>query len=71
MPTRYPQFSVMVTESPPVSPSVVAAIFMIQKLRVTSGTLLRVALVASSISSILDFSSYKQTYLNSPTTMAC
>ena len=31
----------MVTESPPVSPSVVAAILMIQKTRVTSGTLLR------------------------------
>src|SRR6185312_8765140 len=29
----------MVTESPPVSPSVVAAILMIQKTRVTSGTL--------------------------------
>ncbi len=30
----------MVTASPPVSPSVVAAILMIQKYRVTSGTLL-------------------------------
>jgi hypothetical protein len=29
-----------VTVSPPVSPNVVAAIFMIQKIRVTSGTLL-------------------------------
>src|SRR6185437_3465158 len=29
----------MVTESPPVSPSVVAAILMIQKISVTSGTL--------------------------------
>jgi hypothetical protein len=33
-----PQFSVIVTESPPVSPSVVAAILMIQKTIVTSGT---------------------------------
>jgi hypothetical protein len=32
----------MVTVSPPVSPSVVAAILMIQKTRVTSGTLLSV-----------------------------
>ena len=31
----------MVTESPPVSPSVVAAILMIQKTNVTSGTLLK------------------------------
>src|SRR4029077_19637938 len=31
----------MVTESPPVSPSVVAAILMIQKTKVTSGTLLK------------------------------
>jgi hypothetical protein len=30
----------METASPPVSPSVVAAILMIQKMRVTSGTLL-------------------------------
>src|SRR5580700_5140391 len=30
----------MVTESPPVSPRVVAAILMIQKVKVTSGTLL-------------------------------
>jgi hypothetical protein len=35
-----PKSSVMVTVSPPVSPSVVAAILMIQKARVTSGTLL-------------------------------
>ena len=34
------KFSVMVTVSPPVSPSVVAAILMIQKPSVTSGTLL-------------------------------
>jgi hypothetical protein len=33
----------MVTESPPVSPSVVAAILMVQKTNVTSGTLLGVA----------------------------
>jgi hypothetical protein len=35
-----PEFSVIVTVSPPVSPSVVAAILMIQKPSVTSGTLL-------------------------------
>ena len=35
------QFSVIVTASPPVSPSVVAAILMIQKPSVTSGTLLK------------------------------
>src|ERR1700747_565769 len=36
----YPQFKVNVTESPPVSPSVVAAIFITQNVNVTSGTLL-------------------------------
>src|SRR5579871_1011555 len=41
VPARYPQFSVIVTESPPVSPSVVTAILMIQKTSVTSGTLVR------------------------------
>src|SRR5258706_15854097 len=40
VPTRYPKFMDMETASPPVSPSVVAAIFIIQKRRVTSGTLL-------------------------------
>ena len=47
LPTRYPALTmtsalsqVMVTVSPPVSPSVVARILMIQKPRVTSGTLL-------------------------------
>ena len=39
-PARYPQFRVMLIVSPPVSPSVVAAILMIQKNTVTSGTLL-------------------------------
>src|ERR1035437_6081865 len=42
VPAKYPQFGVMVTVSPPVSPNVVAAIFMIQKTSVTSGTLLKV-----------------------------
>src|SRR3954470_25061217 len=41
VPTRYPRFIDMVTVSPPVSPSVVAAILMIQKASVTSGTLLK------------------------------
>ena len=36
-----PNSSVMVTESPPVSPRVVAAILMIQNPSVTAGTLLR------------------------------
>src|SRR5258706_11347040 len=40
VPAKYPQLSVMVTVSPPVSPNVVAAILMIQKASVTSGTLL-------------------------------
>src|SRR4051794_4565120 len=40
-PIRYPRFSDMVTQSPPVSPNVVAAILMIQKPSVTAGTLLR------------------------------
>src|SRR3979411_2482201 len=37
----YPQFNVIETASPPVSPRVVAAILISQKTRVTSGTLLR------------------------------
>src|SRR5882757_7077449 len=37
----YPQFNVMETASPPVSPKVVAAILITQKAKVTSGTLLR------------------------------
>jgi hypothetical protein len=41
--TRYPRFMDIDTASPPVSPSVVANIFMIQKARVTSGTLLSVS----------------------------
>src|SRR5712671_3607665 len=40
VPAKYPQLRVIVTVSPPVSPSVVAAILMIQKAKVTSGTLL-------------------------------
>src|SRR4026208_594001 len=40
----------MVTASPPVSPSVVARIFMIQKPRVTSGTLLGVGVVPTRAS---------------------
>src|SRR5258706_5813162 len=39
----------MDTASPPVSPSVVARIFMIQKTRVTSGTLLRTSLFSMLI----------------------
>src|SRR6185312_1279244 len=39
VPTRYPRFIDIETLSPPVSPTVVAAILMIQKPRVTSGTL--------------------------------
>src|ERR1700704_567684 len=50
VPARYPQFNVMVTESPPVSPSVVAAILMIQKPSVTSGTLLRPIVALSIVS---------------------
>src|ERR1700730_9655720 len=38
--TAYPQFSVMETASPPVSPSVVAIILTTQKPNVTAGTLL-------------------------------
>ena len=34
-PAKYPQLSVLVTVSPPASPSVVAAILMIQKMSVT------------------------------------
>ena len=45
------QFRVIVTVSPPVSPSVVAAILMIQKLSVTSGTLLRTPSAALFMSS--------------------
>jgi hypothetical protein len=37
---RYPRFMDIETASPPVSPSVVAAIFMSQKISVASGTLL-------------------------------
>src|ERR1700733_2650261 len=49
----------MVTESPPVSPSVVAAILITQNVRVTSGTLLRIAPLAEcgtpiSMSSVLN-----------------
>src|SRR3984893_2638602 len=40
VPSRYPQFSVMVMVSPAVSPNVVAAILMTQKESVTSGTFL-------------------------------
>src|SRR3569832_230713 len=47
VPAKKPQLSVIVTESPPVSPSVVAAILMIQKMRVTSGTLLSVCSAAT------------------------
>jgi len=36
----YPRFMDIETASPPVSPSVVARILMIQKISVTSGTLL-------------------------------
>jgi hypothetical protein len=39
VPTRYPRFIDIETLSPPVSPTVVAAILMSQKPRVTSGTL--------------------------------
>src|SRR6478672_12675031 len=42
VPTRYPKFIDIETASPAVSPSVVAATLMIQKTRVTSGTLLKV-----------------------------
>ncbi|MGY3404905.1 hypothetical protein ACVWZV_001018 [Bradyrhizobium sp. GM5.1] len=38
--TAYPRFMDMDTASPPVSPSVVASTLMIQKITVTSGTLL-------------------------------
>jgi hypothetical protein len=38
VPTRYPRFIDMETASPAVSPSVVAAIFTIQNMRVTAGT---------------------------------
>jgi len=38
----------METASPAVSPSVVAATFMIQKVNVTAGTLLRVAFLVCS-----------------------
>ena len=39
----------MGTASPPVSPSVVAAIFMIQKIKVTSGTLVNAVFAVSSM----------------------
>ena len=39
VPARYPSFIVIVTVSPPVSPSVVARILITQKPRVTAGTL--------------------------------
>src|SRR5450631_3163753 len=39
--SAYPQFNVMDTASPPVSPRVVAAILITQNVNVTSGTLLR------------------------------
>ena len=41
VPTKYPKFIDIETASPPVSPSVVAAILIIQKRRVNSGVLLR------------------------------
>jgi len=47
VPTRYPQFNVIVTESPQVSPSVVAAILITKNVKVASGTLLKVALAES------------------------
>ena len=49
VPAKYPQLRVIVTVSPPVSPSVVAAILMIQKLRVTAGTLLKVMFSSSRV----------------------
>ena len=55
IPARYPHLRVIVTESPPVSPSVVAAIFMIQKMSVTSGTLLNVPYVPRSSCNLLLF----------------
>src|SRR5271169_5483848 len=44
----------MVTVSPPVSPSVVAAILMIQKTRVTAGTLLRASFLNASFIGVPD-----------------
>ena len=48
--TRYPNLKVMETASPPVSPRVVAAILITQKVRVTSGTLVAVTGMSRAVS---------------------
>src|SRR5438067_4088352 len=47
--TPYPSFRVMESASPPVSPTVVAQILIIQNARVTSGTLLSRSILCSPV----------------------
>jgi hypothetical protein len=61
VPARYPQFSVIVTVLPPVSPNVVAAILMIQKVSVTSRTLLDCSDISGFVTRISREDSYVKT----------